>query len=91
VPTCASHKLLTSILRKEWGFKGYVISDEGALENIIFWHKYLTSAVDTAAACIKAGCNIELSANNPVIYDAISKLFIASGKSLTCLSVTSLQ
>ncbi|XP_045198051.2 uncharacterized protein LOC123552447 [Mercenaria mercenaria] len=71
VPACANRKLLTSILREKWGFKGYVISDDGALENIIYWHQYLTTPVDTAAECIKAGCNIELSGNNPYIYDAI--------------------
>lgn len=71
IPACANHELLTKILREEWGFKGYVISDEGALENIIYWHNYFNNPVDTAAACIKAGCNIELSGNDPYIYDAI--------------------
>ncbi|XP_067675255.1 uncharacterized protein [Haliotis asinina] len=63
VPACANKKLLTDILRTEWGFKGYVISDEGAIENIISQHHYLNNTVDTVAACVKAGCNLELSGN----------------------------
>ena len=60
VPSCANGKLLTDITRKEWGFKGYVISDAGAITNIMSQHHYLNNSVDTVTACIKAGCNIEL-------------------------------
>ncbi|GFO34072.1 beta-d-xylosidase 4, partial [Plakobranchus ocellatus] len=63
VPACANPKLLTDILRKEWGFKGYVVSDQGAIENIISYHKYLKTKADTVAACVSAGCNLELSSN----------------------------
>ncbi len=31
VPSCANEKLLTDILRNEWNFTGYVVSDQGAL------------------------------------------------------------
>ena len=34
VPVCASSFLLTDLLRKQWGFDGYVVSDCGAIHNI---------------------------------------------------------
>ncbi|XP_048240193.1 probable beta-D-xylosidase 2 isoform X3 [Haliotis rufescens] len=64
VPACANKRLLTDILRTEWGFKGYIVSDEAAIENIITHHHYLNNSVDTVAACVKAGCNLELSGNS---------------------------
>jgi len=60
VPACANMQLLTNITRNEWGFKGYVVSDDGALANIIRSHHYLNNSIDVAAASIKAGCNLEL-------------------------------
>ncbi|XP_071112529.1 uncharacterized protein [Haliotis cracherodii] len=73
VPACANQKLLTDILRTEWGFKGYVVSDEGAIENIIYAHHYLNDSVDTVAASVKAGCNLELSYfdSHPVFFSVV--------------------
>ena len=70
VPACANKHLLTDVLRKEWNFTGYVISDEGAIESVIKDHKYVNNSVDAVAACINAGCNLELSANlfSPVYF-----------------------
>lgn len=61
IPACAHKQLLTDILRTQWNFTGYVVSDEGAIELIITDHKYLNNSVDTVAACVNAGCNLELS------------------------------
>ncbi|XP_005105835.1 probable beta-D-xylosidase 7 [Aplysia californica] len=65
VPACANKKLLTDILRTEWNFKGYVVSDQGAIENVIWQHKYCNNSVDAVAACVNAGTNLELSSNLP--------------------------
>lgn len=34
IPSCASSFLLTEVLRDEWGFDGYVVSDCGAIDCI---------------------------------------------------------
>ena len=49
------------------------MSDEGALEFIILNHHYINNPLDTAVACLKAGCNLELSANNPLVYMNIGR------------------
>ncbi|KAK7480728.1 hypothetical protein BaRGS_00027989 [Batillaria attramentaria] len=73
VPSCANKELLTDILRNEWNFTGYVISDGGAVENIITKHHYFNNSVDTVAACLNAGCSIELDprATSPVFLSLV--------------------
>ncbi|XP_046577961.1 LOW QUALITY PROTEIN: probable beta-D-xylosidase 5 [Haliotis rubra] len=61
VPTCASKQLLNDILREEWGFTGYVVSDDTAIENVQRGHHYANNYVDVVADCVNAGCNLELS------------------------------
>ena len=60
VPCCASSFLLTDILRKQWGFDGYIVSDCAAIHNI--WgreeHHYVSTSEEAAAAAVKAGCNL---------------------------------
>ncbi|XP_068125171.1 uncharacterized protein [Hyperolius riggenbachi] len=65
VPACANKKLLTDILRSEWGFEGYVVSDEGAIEFIMMTHQYTSSFLETAIVSVNSGCNLELSFNLP--------------------------
>ena len=60
IPACANKKLLTDITRKEWGFKGYIVSDAGAIANIKNYHGYTKTDAETAAVAVGAGCNLEL-------------------------------
>lgn len=58
VPCCANEFLLTQLLRDRWGFKGYVVSDCGAIECIAENHHYVPTLEQAAALGIQAGCDI---------------------------------
>lgn len=61
VPNSINKTLLTDVLRKEWGFKGHVVTDCGALDDVFSTHKTLPGPVETAAAAIKAGIDLDCS------------------------------
>lgn len=60
IPCCANPMLLNNILRGEWGFQGVVISDGSAIDKIFTHHKYLPTLEESAAAALKAGCDMSL-------------------------------
>lgn len=59
LPCCTSPFLLQDILRKDWQFKGYVVTDCWALDDIVTYHKFLPTLDEAAALAIKAGVNVE--------------------------------
>lgn len=70
-PACANPQLLTEILRKEWGFQGYVVSDCGAVGDIYLRHKIAPGANEGVARAIKAGtdlsCGVEYTNLLPAV------------------------
>ena len=55
----ASPTLLQKILREEWGFDGYVVSDCGAIDDIYIYHGLVNSADEAAALAVNNGCDLE--------------------------------
>src|SRR6476646_425675 len=58
-PCCANTHLLDDILRGEWGFQGYVVSDCGAIDDISQRHQFVKTAEDASALAVKRGTDIE--------------------------------
>jgi len=59
VPASANTWLLTDVLREEWGFRGYVVSDCGAVNDVVYNHKYETDPEKAVALTAKAGIDLE--------------------------------
>ena len=57
-PCCASKTLIGDILRKQWNFKGYFVSDCGAVLDISQHHHFVETDTEAAAVALKNGCNL---------------------------------
>ncbi|MDB5015092.1 MAG: glycosyl hydrolase family 3 [Daejeonella sp.] len=68
VPIIASPYFLTDILRKQFGFKGYVVSDSHALEDLFAKHKVARDTADAARMALTAGLNVRTEFKNPADY-----------------------
>ena len=59
VPDSCNQRLLTDILRKQWGFDGYVVSDDGSVADILNSHRYTRNGAETSALAVKAGNDLD--------------------------------
>lgn len=72
----ASSLLLKDILRKKWGFKGYVVSDAGAITDISEHHKIVGSLAEAAALAVKNGTDLCAGTEYLHLLEAVHKGFI---------------
>ena len=59
VPCAANPWLLTKVLRDDWGFNGYVVSDCGGVAAVRNAHKYCSTLETAGTLCLKAGLDLE--------------------------------
>ncbi|MBT34126.1 MAG: beta-glucosidase [Thalassobius sp.] len=63
IPCTANEHLLTDVLRGQWGFKGFIVSDLGSIEGIQHSHHVAATSADAAAQALNAGLDADLGGN----------------------------
>lgn len=76
VPASGNKWLLTDVLRNEWGFKGFVVSDALAVGSLVV-HGYAKDPSDAAYKAVSAGLNMDMASQT--YQNNLAKL-VADGK-----------
>lgn len=79
-PITGCRRFLTDILRRAWGFRGYVVSDSEALEFLYTKHHVAATYEDACAMAVNAGLNIRTNFTQPAEYIAPLRQAVAHGK-----------
>ena len=79
-PITGSYHFLTEILRQEWGFKGYVVSDSEAVEFISNKHKVADTYEDGIAQAVNAGLNVRTHFTPPADFILPLRKAVDDGK-----------
>lgn len=73
----ASELLLSKILREEWGFEGFVVSDCGAIRDIYRGHKIVETEAEASALAVKMGCDLTCGREYLALAEAVEKKMIS--------------
>lgn len=73
---CGSDNLLNGILRTEFGFDGYIVSDCGAINDIYRGHKVVATAAEASALGVKSGTDLECGSAYRNLKEALEKNMI---------------
>lgn len=79
-PITGSHRFLTNILRGEYGFKGYVVSDSEAVEFLLTKHHVTKNEVEAVAKAVNAGLNVRTNFTMPDKFILPLREAIANGQ-----------
>ena len=71
IPASCNSRLLQDILKKEWGFDGYVVSDYGAVDIVSDRQFQAPTQEDALARCLENGLDIQLHNTNRKLIDLV--------------------
>jgi beta-glucosidase len=72
-PCCASKLLLMDILRGRWAFKGHVVSDCGALDDVHVHHKVTKTEAESAALAVRNSCDLNCGGTYNYLLAAVKE------------------
>ena len=72
-PACANKLLLRDILLDEWGFKGHILSDCGAIRDFHIGHQVTADVAESAAMSLNHGVSLNCGNSYPALKDAIDR------------------
>jgi len=93
-PCCGSKSLLNNLLRDSWGFKGHIVSDCGAINDIKSNHGFTMTDEESVAYAIKGGVDLNCGSLYNLIPKAINQGILTEfdlDKSLKRLLMTRLK
>ncbi len=70
-PACGSSLLLSNLLRGQWGFKGHVVSDCGAILDFVRGHEYSKTVEEASAIAVKTGCDLSCGMEYTTLTNAV--------------------
>jgi beta-glucosidase len=79
-PCCANKKLMTDILRGEWKFNGYVVSDCGAIYDIWKFHKVVPTEMAASVLGVRAGTDLTCGTEYPTLVQAVKQGLISESE-----------
>lgn len=71
VPVHANQWLLRDVLRREWGFQGFIISDGHGISMLEEIHHVAGSKAEAARKALQAGIDFELDTCFPTLYEQV--------------------
>jgi beta-glucosidase len=77
---CAHDQLLNGILRRDWGFQGYVVSDCGAIADFHSKHHVTDSAAQSAALAVRRGTDLECGTIYENLLDSLKQGLISEAE-----------
>jgi len=80
VPVQASRRFLTEILREQYQFRGYVVSDSGAVEFIHTKHRTADTPEEAIRQSVVAGLNIRTNFTPPEAYGEPLRKLVREGR-----------
>jgi beta-glucosidase len=71
--SASASPFLFNILRNDWGFKGYIVSDCGAVTDIWKYHKITSDAATASALAVKTGLDLECGSSYKSLKEALDR------------------